>query len=112
MKAIAASRIAQNRITSRARSERVRRSRMGSASGVAEAVADAPHREQVLGLLGVALELLAQVTDVDVDRARVAERGVAPDLGEQHVARVDAAGVPRDGGEDLELHERRLDPLA
>src|SRR5258708_4361634 len=46
---------------------------------VAEAVADAPYREQVLGLLGVQLDLLAQVADVHVDRARVAVRRVAPD---------------------------------
>src|SRR6478609_9506293 len=59
----------------------------GLPSVVAEPVADSAHGEDVLRLLGVALELLAQVPDVDVDRAGVAERGVAPHALEQHVAR-------------------------
>ena len=41
--------------------------------------ADAAHREQVLRVLGILLELLAEVSDMDVDRARVAVRGVSPD---------------------------------
>src|SRR5919199_991645 len=79
---------------------------------VAEAVADSAHGEEVLRLLGVALELLAQVTDVDVDRPRVAVGAVAPDAGEEHVARPHAARVRREGGEDLELDVGRLDVLA
>ena len=55
------------------------------------------------GALGVALELLAQVADVDVDRARVAVGGVAPDLLEQHLARLDPARRAGERGEDLEL---------
>ena len=66
-----------------------------SAVAVAEAVADAAHREEVLRLLGVELELLAQVADVDVDRARVAEGGVAPDARQQHLAREHPARVAR-----------------
>src|SRR4051794_13292465 len=69
---------------------------------VAEAVADAAHRDEVLRLLGVALELLAQVADVDVHRPRVAVGGVAPDAGEQHVAGEDATGAAGEGREDLE----------
>src|SRR3954453_2123644 len=76
---------------------------------VAEAVADSAHGEEVLRLLGVELELLAQVADVDVDRPRVAVCAVAPDAGEEHVARPDAAGVRRERREDLELHVRRRD---
>ena len=76
---------------------------------VAEAVADAAHGEDVLGLLGVALELLAQVADVDVDRARVAVGGVAPDAREQHLAGEDAArAAGASAPEDLELDEGGL----
>ena len=46
---------------------------------VPEAVPHAAHREQVLGAPRVGLELLAQVADMDVDRARVAVGRVAPD---------------------------------
>src|SRR3712207_9228544 len=62
------------------------------------------HGEDQLGVARVLLELLAQVADVDVDRARVAVGGVAPDALEQHRAAEHAAGVARQGGEDLELH--------
>ena len=47
-----------------------------------------------------------------VDRALVAERRVAPDAVQQHVARVDAARVARQHGEDLELHIGELHRLA
>src|SRR5436190_3126789 len=76
--------------------------------GVAEAIPDASHGEQVLGVLGVALDLLAQVTDVNVDRARVAVGGIAPDPGQQHVPGEHATGRAGEGGEDLELDERQL----
>src|SRR5918994_1679842 len=79
---------------------------------VAEAVADAADREDEVGLLGVALDLLAQVADVDVDRARVAVGGVAPDPREQHVAREDPAGAAGQRVGDLELDEGRGDALA
>src|SRR3954451_15919114 len=79
---------------------------------VAEAVADAAHREDVFGLLGVGLELLAQVADVDVDRARVAVGRGGPHAREQHVAREDASGALGKGAEDLELDERGRDDLA
>src|ERR1700710_665497 len=97
-------------MVSRVRSER--RRGMASAVRVAEAIADAAHGEEVLRLLGVELELLAQMADVDVDRARVAVGGVAPDPRQQHLAGVDAARVAGERGEDLELDERRLDRLA
>src|SRR6476659_3521772 len=47
---------------------------------VAEAIADAAHREQVLGGARVPLELLPKVANVDVDGARVPVGGVSPDL--------------------------------
>src|SRR5689334_24961513 len=70
---------------------------------LAEAVADAAHSEEELRLLGVALELLAQVADVDVDGARVAVLGVAPDVLEQRLAAEHAARRARQRREDLEL---------
>src|SRR4051794_18843864 len=79
---------------------------------VAEAVAHAAHREEVLRVLRVRLQLLAQVADVDVDRARVAVGRVAPDPRQQHVAREDAARVAGQSVEDLELDERQLDRRA
>ena len=54
--------------------------------------------------MALGLELLAQVADVHVDRARVAVGGVAPDALEQHRAAEHAAGVARERGQDLELH--------
>src|SRR4051794_31357082 len=101
--AIAARTIAQIGSARRRVRDRSATSRAALAVRVAEAVADPAHGEEVLRLLGVALDLLAQVADVDVDRARVAVRAVAPDASEQHVARPDAARVRRERGEDLEL---------
>ena len=48
-------------------------------SGLADAIAGAAHGEDQARLLGHRLELLAQVPDVHVDRARVAVGAVAPD---------------------------------
>src|SRR3954452_11694538 len=108
MIAIAHSTMRPKMSASRLRSDRIRIRLLL----VAEAVADAAHREDVLRLLGVRLELLAQVADVDVDGARVAIGRVAPYAREEHVAREHA---PRPGGEraeDLELHERGRHHLA
>src|SRR4051795_11427236 len=99
---IAHSTIRPNISASRLRSDRIR-TRLVL---VAEAIADAAHREDVLGLLGVDLELLAQVADVDVDRARVAVGRVPPHAREQHVAREHTARAGGERAEDLELDER------
>ena len=72
-----------------ARLERAADARAEPAHRLPEAVADAAHGEDQLGLARVALELLAQVADVDVDRARLAVVGVAPERLEQHPAAVD-----------------------
>src|SRR6266516_2386464 len=77
-----------------------------------ELVADAAHREEELGLLRVALELLAQVADVDVDRARIAVLGVPPDVLEQRLAAEHAAGAVGEGAEDLELDVGQLHLIA
>ena len=79
-----------------ARARAARGSRRGTAHRVAEAVADAAHREDQLRLARVALDLLAQVTDVDVDRPRLAVVGAAPEPLEQRAgARTRRPGSPR-----------------
>src|SRR3954462_11858066 len=92
---------------------RLRRERSGRTGSllVAEAVADPAHGEDELRLLGIGLELLAQVPDVHVDRARVAIGRVAPHAREQHVAREHPAGAARHRAGDLELNERGLEAL-
>src|SRR4051794_34772970 len=67
---------------------------------VAEAVPDAAHREEVLGGARVPFELLAQVSDVDVDGAGISIRGVAPHLLEKHLAGLHAAGRAGQRGQD------------
>ena len=57
------------------------------------------------------LDLLAQVPDVDVDRARLAIVGAAAEPLEQLPARVDDAGVRREQREQLEFDERQLHEL-
>src|SRR5215218_5096716 len=79
---------------------------------VSEAVADATHGEQVLGRAGIALDLLAEVAYVNVDRPRVAIRRVPPHMLQKHLARLHAPGRPRQRGENLELHVCELDPLS
>src|SRR3954447_10333232 len=92
-----------------------RRTRMDCTAAlplVAEPVAHSPHREDELRLLGVALELLAQVPDVHVDGARIAIGRVAPDPGQQLVAAEYPARVPGQRAQDLELHERQTHLVA
>src|ERR687898_2528620 len=78
---------------------------------VPEAIADPAHREQVLGLLGIALELLAKVPDVDVDRARIPVGGVAPDVLQQALAAEHPPGGAREHRQDLELDVGEADRL-
>src|SRR5215207_701682 len=73
---------------------------------VAEAVPHAAYGEDVFRRLRVALELLSQVADVDVDGAGIAIGGVAPHARQQLVAAEHAAGIARERAEDLELYER------
>src|SRR6476661_2768966 len=79
---------------------------------VAEAIADAAHREQVLGGARVPLELLPKVANVDIDGARVPVGGVSPDLLEEHLARLDPARRTGKRGEDLELDVGEVGALA
>src|SRR4051794_27330029 len=101
-------------ISAKMTASRLRRDRSPGTSPVlvAEAVSDAAHREQVLRLLRIRLDLLPQVADVHVDGARVAVGGIAPDAREQHVAGEDAPGGARQRGEDLELDVGGGDDLA
>ena len=70
---------------------------------IPEPVAHTPHRKQVLGIARVALDLLPQVADVDVNGPRIAIVGVAPDVLEQGLAALDPSRRRRERGEDLEL---------
>src|SRR5204862_7554601 len=81
-------------------------------SRVAEAVADAANGQQVLRLARVALELLAEVAHVDVDRARLPIGGIAPERPEQHLAAEDAAGARDEGAQELEFDVGELHRLA
>src|SRR4051794_7556662 len=86
-----------------------RRGRTPDRLPVPEVVADPAHGEDQLGLLRVLLDLLAQVADVNVDRARIAVGGVAPQALEQHRAAEHAARGARQDREDLELDIGELD---
>src|SRR5690348_13285093 len=79
--------------------------------GVAEAVADTAHREQVLRVLRVGFEFLAKVPYVDVDGAGVSIGRIAPDVLEERLTREHPPGSRRESGEDLELHVGELDRL-
>ena len=86
--------------------------RSGAGSPVAEAVADAAHGQDVLGRPRLGLELLAQMADVDVDRARIAVVGALPERLEQHPPAEDPARVRRERAQQLELDVRELHRLA
>ena len=77
-------------------------------SRLPEAVARAAHREDQLGLARVALDLLPQVADVDVDRARLAVVRAAPDALEQLAPAEHDARVGGERAQQLELDERQL----
>src|SRR5215831_7300909 len=76
----------------------------------AHLVADVAHRLDEAA--GDGAELGAQAPHVDVDGARAAVVAVAPDLGQELLARVDAAAVLREEAEELELLVRELEPPA
>ena len=78
---------------------------------VAEAVARAAHRQDQLGLLGVPLDLLAQVPDMDVDRAWLAVVGAPADPLQQLPPAEDDPGIGGEEREQLELDERQLHGL-
>ena len=77
-----------------------------------ELVADAAHGQHQLGVLGVALDLLAQVGDVDVAGADVAAELRLPQLLHDLLAAEDLARVAGQQAQDLELRARQVDGLA
>src|SRR5579864_3637637 len=77
-----------------------------------EAVPDAAHREDVARLLGIALDLRAELLDEVVDRARRAVVVGAPDAPEDVVAREHATLLVDDAEKDVELARGHLHGLA
>src|SRR4051812_22844492 len=106
MNPTAAAVIAKKSSTSRFRTELREKNSL-----IAEAIADATHREEVLRGARIPLELLPQMPDVDVDGARVPVRGVAPDVLQEDLPCQDATRGARERGEDLELHVGQPDRL-
>src|SRR3712207_222836 len=78
---------------------------------LAENIPDAPRGVDELGVPGVALDLLAEVADVDVYCALVAEL-VAPHPPQKRAAREHPAGARGEGHEELELGVGQVDLLA
>ncbi len=77
-----------------------------------EAVAEAAHGEDDLGLVGVILDLHPQAADVGVDKAGVTEVLVAPHPLEQVVARQHRTDVVGELVEQTELGLRQADLVA
>src|ERR687894_1247753 len=69
---------------------------------LAEDIPDTPRGVDELGVAGVALDLLAEVADVDVHRALVAEL-VSPHPSQKRAAREHPAGARGEGYQELEL---------
>src|SRR5215203_1417845 len=69
---------------------------------LAENISDTPRGVDELGVPGIALYLLAEVADVDVHRAFVAEL-VAPHPAQERAAREHPAGAGGQGHQELEL---------
>src|SRR5919107_2958030 len=78
------------------------KSRSGLDRFLAENISDTPRGVDEFGVPGVALYLLAEVTDVDVHRAFVAEL-VAPHPAQKRAAREHPAGAGGQRHQELEL---------
>src|SRR5918994_3173525 len=85
---------------------------LGLRLGRGEAEADAADCMEVARRGGIVPELPAQSADVDVERLGRAEPVRVPDLLEQALAADDAAGLPRQQLEHLELLARELERAA
>src|SRR5437870_7705887 len=70
---------------------------------VHEAVAEPPHGDQMDGVVGIHLDLLAEPFDVDVERLRVAEVVGPPHLTDQIVACQEAPSAEQERLQELEL---------
>src|SRR5712691_10173657 len=75
-------------------------------------IADAAHGGNPLRIGRVVLDLLAQPADVNVNRAFVAEIFVAPDFGEDQIAREDSALVAHQFGEEVKFLVAQVEFLA
>ena len=73
-----------------------------------EAVPDHPHSLDVDGLIGVWLDLLAQPTDVDIQRLRAQWHTAALDIAQQLIARHSHAAIAHQVGQQLKLLGRQL----
>ncbi len=80
-------------------------------SVLGEAIADPPHREDQLGVLRIALDLLAQVGDVDVAGPDVSAELGLPELLHDLLAREDLARVLGEQPQHLELRAGQVDRL-
>src|SRR6185437_11425097 len=74
--------------------------------GHLEAVARPTHCLEVTRALRVALDLLTDTPDIDIDRARRHEAGISPDRIQQVVAAEDAPRMPRKIVKQTELRSR------
>src|SRR5215210_1177199 len=79
------------------------RSHPGPWSGIGEPVADAVDSEQVAGVAGSGLDLLAEVLHVGVDRPLVGLEGDPVDRVQELAAGEDATGLTYHRGQELEL---------
>src|SRR6185312_5465897 len=75
-----------------------------------EAIADAAHCENQLGIGVVALHLLAEAPDVNVDRARLDEGVTAPNQIKQLFATVNPGGMLDEKAQQFELAQGQLTP--
>src|SRR4030095_14012656 len=78
---------------------------------LAQDVADAEHRLDVIGVVGVLLQLLPEAMDVDLDQVLVARPGEAPDVLHDGAIGEDAALIEHEVVEDLELEGGEADLL-
>src|SRR5215210_3489580 len=84
------------------------KSRSGLDRSLAENISDTPRGVDEFGVSGVALYLLAEVADMDVHRAFVAEL-VAPHPAQKRAAREHPAGARGQGHQELELGVGEVD---
>src|SRR5438105_4913387 len=66
-----------------------------------QAIADAAHRKDMLGVAWICFQFFAQVTDVNIHRPAFAEEIGPPDLGEELVAGKDAIRLAGHGGKQF-----------
>src|SRR3990172_5784917 len=68
-----------------------------------QAIADPPHRDEVLGFRRIGLEFLPPVANVDRDRSRIAGEIRSPHVIQQAFAGKDLTGIAGDEPQQVEL---------